>query len=53
MGALVNQQLILYDSSTGNELARADAGSDAKSIALANESTAYVLGVSEIRKLQL
>lgn len=53
VGALVNQQLILYDSSTGNELARADAGSDAKSIALANESTAYVLGVSEIRKLQL
>lgn len=51
VGALVDQQIILYDSSTGKELARADAGSDGKSVALANESTAYVLGVSEIRKL--
>jgi hypothetical protein len=52
VGALVGQELILYDSSTGKELARGDAGGDAKSIALANESTAYVLGVSEIRKVQ-
>ena len=52
VGVLVSQQLILFDSSTGKELARGDAGGDAKSIALASESTAYVLGVSEIRKVQ-
>lgn len=51
VGALVNQQIVLYDGTTGNELAREDAGTDAKSVALANESTAYVLGVSEIRRL--
>ena len=33
-------------------LARVDAGSDAKSIALSSESAAYVLGVSEIRRVQ-
>ena len=52
VGALVDQELILYDSTTGKELARENAGGDAKSVALANESTAYVLGVSEIRKVQ-
>lgn len=52
VGALVGQELILYDSSTGKELVRGDAGSDAKGIALASESVAYVLGVSEIRKIQ-
>lgn len=52
VGALVEQEMILYDASTGSELARADVGSDAKSVALANESTAYVLGGSEIRRLQ-
>ena len=52
VGALINQQLVLFDSTTGQELARVDAGSDAKSIALSSESAAYVLGVSEIRRVQ-
>ena len=53
MGALLDQQLVLFDAATGQELARAEAGSDAKSIALSSESAAYVLGVSEIRRLQV
>lgn len=53
VGALIGQELVLYDASTGSELARADAGSDAQSIALSNESTAYVLGVSEVRRIQV
>ena len=53
VGALAGQQLVVYDASTGQELARQDAGNDAKSIALFSESGAYVLGVSEIRRLQL
>lgn len=53
VGALIGQELVLYDASTGGELARADAGSDAQSIALSSESTAYVLGVSEVRRIQV
>lgn len=53
LGALMDQQLVVFDSTTGQELTRADAGSDAKSIALTSESAAYVLGVSEVRTLQL
>ena len=53
VGALLDQQLVLFDAATGQELARAEAGSDAKSIALSSESAAYVLGVSEIRRLQV
>ena len=34
VGALLDQQLVLFDAATGQELARAEAGSDAKSIAL-------------------
>ena len=45
--------ILLFDAATGQELARAEAGSDAKSIALSSESAAYVLGVSEIRRLQV
>ncbi len=53
VGALIGQELVLYDASTGSELAQADAGSDAQSIALSSESTAYVLGVSEVRRIQV
>ena len=53
VGALIGQELVLYDASTGSELARADAGSDAQSIALYSESPAYVLGVSEERRIQV
>lgn len=53
VGTLMGQELVLYDASTGQELAREDVGSDAKSIALSSESLAYVLGVSEIRRVQM
>ena len=49
VGALVDGEAVFYDYSTGLEQGRADAGSDAKSIALSSERAAYVLGVSEIR----
>ena len=53
IGALVDGELVVFDASTGQELARAQAGSDAKSVALTSESAAYVLGVSEVRALSL
>lgn len=53
VGALVGQELILYDASTGSELARADAGVDAQAVALSSESAAYALGVSEVRALKV
>lgn len=53
VGALVDGELVVFDASTGQELARAQAGSDAKSVALTSESAAYVLGVSEVRALSL
>ncbi len=53
IGALVESSARFYDYSTGEELGRADAGSDAKSLALSSERMAYILGVSEIRAIQL
>lgn len=44
---------VFCDYSTGEELGRAEAGSDAKSLALSNERTAYILGVSEIRTISI
>ena len=52
-GRAAGPAAVLFDAATGQELARAEAGSDAKSIALSSESAAYVLGVSEIRRLQV
>lgn len=52
VGALIGTKAVFYDYSTGAELSSADAGSDAKSLALANESMAYVLGVSEVRTIE-
>ena len=40
------------DYSTGAELGRAQAGGDAKALALSSESAAYVLGVSEVRAVR-
>lgn len=51
VGMLAGDSVVFCDYSTGMELGRADAGPDAKSIALASESRAYVLGVSEIRSV--
>lgn len=42
-----------YSIADGVQIAQADAGSDAVALALANESSAYVLGVSEIRTVSL
>lgn len=51
VGLLAGGQVVFCDSATGMELGRAEAGADAKSIALASESRAYVLGVSEVRSV--
>lgn len=53
VGALVESTALFYDYSTGEELGRLEAGSDAKSLALASERMAYILGVSEIREVEL
>ncbi|MCH5353199.1 MAG: hypothetical protein J1E06_07010 [Acutalibacter sp.] len=53
VGALVNTEVVFYDYSTGTEQGRIDGGSDAKSIALNSERMAYVLGVSEIRTVEI
>ena len=53
VGALVDANVVFYDYSTGTEQGRADGGSDAKSIALYSERMAYVLGVSEIRTVEI
>ncbi len=53
VGALADNQVWFYDYSTGTEQGRADAGTDAKSIALGSERMAYVLGVSEVRTVQI
>lgn len=52
-GLLVGDEAIFYDYSTGTELGRAQAGGDAKSLALFSESGAYVLGVSEVRAIRV
>ncbi|WP_322198883.1 DUF5711 family protein [Acutalibacter intestini] len=52
VGALVGGEVVFCDYDTGMVLARAEAGTDAKSLALASESKAYILGVSEIRTLE-
>lgn len=52
-GLLMGGEAVFYDYSTGRELGRADAGGDAKSLALYSESGAYVLGVSEVRAIHI
>ena len=46
---LTGTAIRFYDSTTGQQMGTADAGKDVKAIALANESTAYLLGISQIR----
>lgn len=53
VAALAGGQAVFWDYSTGVELGRTEAGADAKSIALASERRAYVLGVSEIRVAEI
>lgn len=49
VGVLMGSQAVFLDYITGMELGRAQAGEDAKGIALGSERRAYILGVSEIR----
>ena len=51
-GLLVDGQVVLVDYSSGTETGRAQAGLDARGLALSSESEGYVLGGSEIRKFQ-
>ena len=51
-GLLVDGQVVLVDYSSGTETGRAQAGLDARGLALSSESEGYVLGASEIRKFQ-
>ena len=53
VGALMVTDVVFYDYSTGMEQGSVDGGSDAKSIALNSERMAYVLGVSEIRTVEI
>lgn len=52
VGLLVGEEAVFCDYSTGAELGRAQAGGDAKALALSSESAAYVLGVSEVRAVR-
>lgn len=47
--ALCNSQVYFYTSSPAGPAGSSSAGSDARAVALKNETSAYVLGVSEIR----
>lgn len=53
VGLLLGGEAVFYDYSTGKELGRADAGGDARTLALYSESGAYVLGVSEVRAVHI
>ena len=53
VGVLAGNQAVFRDYTTGMELGQADAGSDAKSLALASERKAYILGVSEVREAEI
>lgn len=53
VGLLVGEEALFYDYSTGALLGRAQAGGDAKALALLSESAAYVLGVSEVRAVRI
>lgn len=53
VGVLMGGQAVFLDYTTGMELGRAQAGEDAKDIALGSERRAYILGVSEIRTAEI
>jgi len=48
---LTGDTILFYDSTTGQQMGTADAGKDIKAIALANESSVYLLGISQIRSV--
>ena len=53
VAVLVDGTVYAYSIADGVLFAQAEAGEDAVSIALANESSVYILGVSEIRMASL
>lgn len=53
VGLLIGDQVVFCDYMTGMEQSRASAGNDAKGVALASESKAYVVGVSEVRLAEI
>ncbi len=53
VAALADGKVHAYAAVGGNSVATVDAGSDAKAVALASESKAYVLGISELRYVDL
>lgn len=50
--ALGDGKVYFYTASTGSQLGTCNAGNDAKAIALCDESSVYILGVSEVRLAQ-
>ncbi len=52
-GLLAGGEAVFLDYYTGAELGRADAGADAKNLALSSERKAYILGVSEVRVVEV
>lgn len=50
LAVLSNKTVSAYSSETGESLGSCPAGSDARAIALGNESMVYILGVSEVRQ---
>lgn len=53
VGTLEDNEVVFYDFTTGQEQARADGGADARSLALSSEHSAYVMGINEVRMLEV
>lgn len=53
VGALAGSRVLFYSAGTGQSLGNCSAGGDARAVALRDESSAYILGVSEIRLASL
>ena len=53
MAAVVNGQVQSFSISSGAALGKADAGSDARALAMRSESEVYILGISEVRMVTL
>lgn len=53
LAVLTDSEILFYDSGTLQEIGAIRADSDAKAIVLENESSVYVLGASEVRKVNL
>ena len=53
MAAVAGGTIYADSAGGGNPIATVDAGGDAKAVALASESEAYVLGISELRYVEL